>query len=100
MKNKKIIIIIACMAILMLLSYFGYEFFFNLNKNNYDAEKYVFKDCNQVVTFLKNINDTDDVIILSNSNGKCNLECKTSDGEIYKYSFDENTKLLLSNDDK
>ena len=99
MKNKKIIIIVICIVAVILFGYFGYVFFIEFNKNNYDAEKYTFKDCDEVVIFLKNIYDTDEVKILSNSNGICEVEGKSQDGEVYKYKFDENAKLLLSEEE-
>ena len=111
MKNKNILIIALFIVAVVVLGIGG---IFLLKDNNvnqkkdinntlkeedYVADDYVFNGADDVVTFLKNIYDSDKVEITSCDDKICKIKAETNDGTIYDYTYDLVDKLLLSDDE-
>lgn len=104
--KKKLILIIAVIAVVLLgvgvVVIFGEkeDNKYTLDPDTYVAEDYVFQGPEEVVVFLKNIYNSDDVEIVENDGNVAKIKAVDSDGTVYNYEFDINDKLLNSIDEE
>lgn len=104
--NKKLIIIIIVLAVILLGV--GAVFMISdkdknrnsLDPDTYVAEEHVFQSPDEVVKFLKNLYDSDDVEIVENDGKVAKIKAVHSDGTIYNYEFDIEKQLLDSIDEE
>ena len=104
--NKKIVIIIMIIAVILLGV--GFVFIFkniDNNKNTLDpdtyvAEEHIFQSPDEVVVFLKNIYNSDNVEIVENDGGIAKIKAVDGEGTVYNYEFDIDNRLLNSIDDE
>lgn len=97
MKKNKIIIIVMFIAAVTLLTVGG---FLSLNKEktikeeDYNPDEYVFKSSDEVVDFLSNIYDSDDVEVVSLDGSECMIKAIDKNGIEYNYVYENDTHLL------
>lgn len=104
--NKKIVIIIMIIAVILLGV--GFVFILNDKDNNkntldpdtYVAEEHIFQSPDEVVVFLKNIYNSDNVEIVENDGGIAKIKAVDGEGTVYNYEFDIDNRLLNSIDDE
>ena len=104
--NKKIVIIIMIIAVILLGV--GFVFILNDKDNNkntldpdtYVAEEHIFQSPDEVVVFLKNIYNSDNVEIVENDGSIAKIKAVDGEGTVYNYEFDIDNRLLNSIDDE
>ena len=104
--NKKIVIIIMIIAVILLGV--GFVFIFKNKDNNkntldpdtYVAEEHIFQSPDEVVVFLKNIYNSDNVEIVENDGSIAKIKAVDGEGTVYNYEFDIDNHLLNSIDDE
>lgn len=104
--NKKIVIIIMIIAVILLGV--GFVFILNDKDNNkntldpdtYVAEEHIFQSPDEVVVFLKNIYNSDNVEIVENDGSIAKIKAVDNEGTVYNYEFDIDNHLLNSIDDE
>ena len=100
MKHRKLIIGIISVAIVCIILFIVSVFVFDISEENYDADKHIFKDCDEVVIFMRNLYNTKNILVVSNSDNTCLVEAKISKNETYKYEYNYDTQLLLPVDEE
>lgn len=96
------------MIIAVILLGVGFVFILNNKDNNkntldpdtYVAEEHIFQSPDEVVVFLKNIYNSDNVEIVENDGSIVKIKAVDGEGTVYNYEFDIDNHLLNSIDDE